>query len=69
MPLFEGMSCFTVGTDDTLRNLYWRLQPFFEIEPAGPILETIWNRFQTNNTTFARLRAMHRRDRTAWWTE
>ena len=24
VPLFEGMSCFTVGTDDTLRNLRWR---------------------------------------------
>lgn len=69
MPLLESMSCFTVGTDNTLRNLLWRLQPFFEIEPTGPIRETIWNWFQTNDTPFVRLRASHRRARTSWWAE
>jgi len=69
VPLFEGMSCFTVGTDDTLRNMYWRLEPFLKVEPAGGILKTIWDRFQTEDTGFSRLRALHRRDRTGWWTD
>ena len=40
-PLFEGMSCFTVGTDDTLRNMRWRLQVFVAVEPTGAILKTV----------------------------
>lgn len=69
VPLFEGMSCFTVGTDDTLRNMYWRLEPYFRNGPAGEILLMVWNKFQCGNTTFARMRAMHQRDRTKWWTD
>ncbi len=69
VPLFEGMSVFTVGTDDTLRNMYWRLEPFFGIGPVGPILRTIWDRFQVEDTVFARLRELHRRDRTGWWRD
>lgn len=67
VPLFEGLSCFTVGTDDTLRNMVWRMEPFTAIEPVGPILRDIWARLQTEDTVFARFRALHRRDKTRWW--
>jgi hypothetical protein len=69
VPLFEGLSCFTVGTDDTLRNCVWRLQPFFKLEPVGPILEEIWRRLQLEDSVFSRMRALHTRDRTSWWSE
>ncbi len=69
VPLFEGTSVFTAGTDDTLRNMYWRLEPFFAAGPAGAILQATYDRMQTNDTAFARLRALHRRDRTAWWRD
>ncbi len=69
VPLFEGLSCFTVGTDDTLRNMYWRMEPFLNVAPAGPVLRTIWDRMQANDTVFARMRALHQRDRTGWWTD
>ncbi|MCV2863858.1 hypothetical protein [Defluviimonas sp. WL0075] len=69
VPLFEGTSVFTVGTDDTLRNMYWRLEPFFAEGVAGAILKTIYDRLQVNDTAFARLRALHRRDRTGWWSD
>lgn len=69
VPLFEGMSVFTVGTDDTLRNMYWRLEPFFASGPAGRILKAVYDRLQVNDTAFARLRALHRRDRTGWWDD
>jgi hypothetical protein len=67
VPLFEGLSGFTIGTDDTLRNMRWRLEPFFEEGAVGQILKTVYDRLQTNDTAFARLRALHRRDRTGWW--
>lgn len=69
VPLFEGTSVFTVGTDDTLRNMYWRLEPFFAAGPAGMILKAVYDRMQVNDTAFARLRALHRRDRTGWWDD
>jgi len=69
IPLFEGMSCFTVGTDDTLRNMVWGMEPFMQIEPVGPILREIWARFQTNDTVFARFKALHTRKKTSWWED
>lgn len=69
VPLFEGMSCFTVGTDDTLRNMRWRLEPFFKQGPAGYILETVWTRLQKEDTVFNRFGALHHRKKTQWWTE
>ena len=67
VPLFEGLSCFTVGTDDTLRNMRWRLDKVFAQHPVGLILKTIYDRFQTNDTAFRRLKNQHRRERTGWW--
>ena len=67
VPLFEGMSCFTVGTDDTLRNMVWRLQPFMKIEPTGLILKEVWDRLQVEDTVFHRMRNLHRREKTRWW--
>ncbi len=69
VPIFEGMSCFTVGTDDTLRNLKWRLHMYFDVAPTGEILKTVWNRCQKINTVFARMRKMHKRNSTQWWDD
>ena len=67
VPLFDGMSCFTVGTDDTLRNMRWRLQPFTNTQPTGPILAEIWRRLQIEDTVFNRMRVLHTRDKNRWW--
>lgn len=69
VPLFEGMSCFTVGTDDTLRNMVWRLQPFMEVTPTGLILEEVWKRLQEENSVFNRMRNLHQREKTRWWAD
>lgn len=67
VPLFEGLSCFTVGTDDTLRNMRWRLDKAFALHPVGLILKTIYDRLQSNDTAFRRFKIQHRRERTGWW--
>jgi hypothetical protein len=69
VPLFSGLSCFTVGTDDTLRNMRWRLDPLMEKGPVGLILKTVFDRLQVEDTAYARLRALHHRERTGWWSE
>lgn len=65
--LFDGMSAFAVGTDDTLRNMRWRLDIIAEHEPAGPILKEIFLRLQEQDTIYGRLRKLHTRKKTAWW--
>jgi hypothetical protein len=69
IPLFEGLSSFTVGTDDTLRHLVWRLKPFYGVNPSGVILEEVWQRLQTKHTAFSRLRHLHTSKTTKWWEE
>lgn len=66
-PLFGGMSCFAVGTDDTLRNLRWRLDTMFKTPIIGQILKEIYSRLQFEDTAFSRMRQAHKRDRTSWW--
>lgn len=69
IPLFSGLSCFTVGTDDTLRNMRWRLDPLMDGTPVGVILKTVFDRLQVEDTAYARLKARHHRGRTGWWSE
>jgi hypothetical protein len=69
IPLFEGLSSFTVGTDDTLRNFAWRIKPFFSVSPSGIILEEVWQRLQIKNTAFSRIRYLHTSNTTKWWNE
>lgn len=65
--LFDGISGFAVGTDDTLRNMRWRLDEIAKYEPVGPILKTVFLRLQEHDTVYKRLRDLHTRDKTAWW--
>lgn len=67
IPLFDGISVFKVGTDDTLRNMRWRIDKAAKINIAGEILLEIFLRLQENNTVFNRLRNRHKRTKTGWW--
>jgi hypothetical protein len=67
IPLFSGLSCFTVGSDDTLRNTRERLGNLMDDSPVGMILKTIFDRIHLEDTAFARLKAQHHRARTRWW--
>lgn len=66
-PLFDGLRCFAVGRDDTLRNMYWRIQSFAHIKPSGQILSEIYDRLQVNDTAFMRFQNLDPIQRTAWW--
>jgi len=65
--LFDGTSVFKVGTDDTLRNMRWRIDKVAKINTAGEILLEIFLRLQEHDTVFKRLRDRHRRSKTGWW--
>jgi len=67
VPLFDGMSAFAVGTDDTLRNMRWRMDEISTLHPCGAILREIFQRLQEHDTVYRRIRLLHTRPKTAWW--
>ena len=71
LALFDGVAGFAVGTDDTLRNMRWRLDKLAQAHPLGILLIEIFERVQKPNadTVYSRFRNLHTRDKTAWWTE
>jgi hypothetical protein len=67
LALFDGTSAFTVGTDDTLRNMRWRIDRIAPTNIAGEILREIFLRLQEYETVYRRFRHRHTRNRTGWW--
>jgi len=65
--LFDGTSVFKVGTDDTLRNMRWRIDMAAKINIAGEILLEVFLRLQEYDTVFKRLKDRHTRSKTGWW--
>lgn len=71
LALFDGTSGFAVGTDDTIRNMRWRLDKLAKQHTLGSIVTEVFERIQQpeNNTVYSRFRALHTREKTAWWQE
>lgn len=67
IPLFEGMSCYTIGTDDTLRNMVWRMKDIAPHNTTGRILLEVFKRLHTLPTAFGRMRLAHTRTKTEFW--
>ncbi len=67
VPLFDGMSAFAIGTDDTLRNMRWRMDEIASTHPMGALLMEIFRRLQEEDTVYRRFRLRHTRPKTAWW--
>jgi hypothetical protein len=67
IPLFDGTSVFKFGTDDTLRNMRWRIDKIAKLNIAGEILLEIFLRLQQFDTIYKRSKERHVRDKTGWW--
>jgi len=65
----DGMSGFAVGTDDTLRNMRWRIEEISSLHPLGDMLLEVFNRVQNYETVYKRFRDRHTRKKTSWWDE
>lgn len=65
--LFDGTSAFAIGTDDTLRNMRWRINKLAKVNVGGEILLEIFKRLQEYDTVYKRLKDRHTRERTGWW--
>ena len=67
VPLIDGMSGFCIGTDDTLRNMFFRMKALCKGNYVGELIQEIFSRLQTENTAYSRLKNKHTRLRTSWW--
>ena len=67
--LFDGTSALAVGTDDSLRNMRWRLDKVCGQHELGQIVIEIFDRLQQseNNNIYSRSKARHTREKTRWW--
>jgi len=65
--LFDGISVFKFGTDDTLRNMRWRIDKVAKINVTGEILLEVFKRLQRHDTTYKRSKDRHARNKTGWW--
>ena len=65
--LFDGTSVFKFGTDDTLRNMRWRIDKAAKLNISGKILLEIFLRLQQFDTIYMRSKDRHTRDKTGWW--
>jgi hypothetical protein len=64
---FDGTSAFAIGTDDTLRNMRWRLDSLDPSVPASLILKEVFKRVDTHETAYKRMKDQHTRKNTNWW--
>ena len=67
VPLIDGMSGFCIGTDDTLRNMFFRMNTLCGETYVGKLVQEVFRRLQTENTCYSRLKNKHTRPRTSWW--
>ena len=65
--LFDGTSVFKFGTDDTLRNMRWRIDKAAKLNVAGEILLEVFKRLQKLDTVYKRTKDRHARNKTGWW--
>ncbi|QKQ24397.1 hypothetical protein HUE58_04535 [Candidatus Ruthia endofausta] len=65
--LFYGISVFKIGTNDTLRNMRWRIDKAAKINIVGQILLEVFLRLQKFDTIYKRLKNKHTRGKTGWW--
>jgi len=70
LPLYDGLTYFRIGTDDSLRNMRKRYRKFIKVDKlATTILLAVFEKLQNNQSAFATLRQLHRDDWSKWWLD
>ena len=70
LPLYDGLTYFRIGTDDSLRNMRKRYNKFQKVDKlATTMLLVVFEKLQNNDSAFATLRQLHRDDWSKWWLD
>lgn len=68
LSLFDGLTYFRIGADDTLKNMRQRYQCFEEKDKlAYDILIFIFDKIQNLETAFSLMKKLHKDDKSQWW--
>lgn len=70
LPLYDGLTYFRIGTDDSLRNMRKRYTKFYKVDEfATTILLDVFEKLQNNKSAFTTLRSLHKDDWSKWWQD
>ena len=68
LPLYDGLTYFRIGTDDSLRNMRKRYTKLYKVDEfATTILLDVFEKLQNNKSAFTTLRSLHKDDWSKWW--
>ncbi|WP_201556121.1 hypothetical protein [Psychrobacter sp. 72-O-c] len=68
LPIYEELTYFRIGTDDTLTNMRIRHESFTDSdELATTALLYVFNRLQNIKSTFNTIKKLHTDERSYWW--
>ncbi|WP_352337422.1 hypothetical protein [Psychrobacter sp. 16-MNA-CIBAN-0192] len=70
LPLYNGLTYFRIGSDDTLKNLRNRYEIFYDSDKlATSILLSVFDKLQYNDSAFTTMRNLHKDEKSSWWLE
>ena len=68
LKLYNGLTYFRIGTDDTLKNMRKRYEAFKNIDPlATSILLYVFDTIQNVESAFALMKNLHKDIKSQWW--
>lgn len=70
IPLYDGLTYFRAGSDDTLKNMRKRYENFYKSDKlATTILLSVFDKLQKNNSAFSTMRSLHKSEKSEWWLD
>lgn len=68
LDLYQGLTYFRIGTDDTLRNMRARYEAFKDLDQlATSILLFVFEQIQNSQTAFSLMKSLHKDEKSKWW--
>jgi len=68
LALYQGLTYFRIGTDDTLRNMRARYEAFKDLDQlATSILLFVFEQIQNSQTAFSLMKSLHKDEKSKWW--
>lgn len=68
LPLYDDLTYFRIGTDDTLKNMRQRYEGFNVVDKmATTMLLFVFDELQKNQSAFFTLKSLHKDDKSTWW--
>jgi hypothetical protein len=70
LPLYNGLTYFRIGSDDTLKNMRNRYESFYHTDKLATImLLFVFDKLQINDSAFSTMRSLHKNERSRWWLD